>query len=632
MIDSRGFRQVDLVPGVHPQHDAVPGSRQAPPASRRVRILGSLRNIESGWLPTIVTLAILLAIPAVSPASTPLMTSALVFLFMAYAWNLVGGFLGEMSFAHMIFWAIGGYGLVLADNAGLLLGPVVIGLMLLAAVAGAGVAGLIRAVRLEGLLPVSIFTLVLGQIAYTWVSGTESLGRTEGLIVNSLPAVGMYPLFLLLGLLVVVAAVTNVALANARRGRQWLAIRDDAVGAQVAGINVSRQRYAAYVLSAALFAAGGAYQAYYSGSAAPENMLGMSTLIFVLLAVFVGGPGTAMGPLLGSVIIFGVQAAALHTSDSPDVSLWAQLLAFGSAVLLLRFVTPRLHGFDLATALLRRLSRQESGKNGEAKALRTVADATLLVDAAVPRSRHEERREQESLPLAVCDIHKSFGALKVLQGVSFTIEPGEVVGIVGPNGAGKSTLCNIISGIERPTAGDMMLAEHPLADVPVHDRSSHGMGRSFQTPRLFPSLSLTENLSLGRRQMSDSEAELTLRSMGIFASHRRRGDDSQFFARRLTEVLKAAIQGTEVLVLDEPLAGLTPVEQQVVLLLARRAAENGARVAIVEHLIPVLAPAVDRIVVLDGGRIVADGSPSVVLLQHEVVEAYLGKPHRVEEE
>jgi branched-chain amino acid transport system permease protein len=593
----------------------------------------ALLDVERGWLVTVVAFAVFLLLPAFRSNTIPTLTEGLVILTMCYAWNLVGGYLGEMSFAHMIFWAVGGYGVVFVINAEKPPLPWLLGLVVAAAAAGAGVAFLIRAARLEGLLPVSIFTLVLGQIVFTLVSGTDIFGRTEGIIVQSLPTLSQYAFFLVLVALTALAGFLNVAVANSRFGRELLAIRDDPVAANVAGINVSRRRYVAYILSAALFALGGAYQAYYGGSASPGLMLGVGPLILVSLAIFIGGPGTALGPLVGAIIIYGIQAAAVQISDSPNVALYAQLIAYGVALLLLRLITPRLKGNDLATAAIRAVARPFTRREAAPTAKAPVrVNAAEFVDRTLAQGQVSQGLAgEDARGVELTGVEKSFGALQVLRGVSFRIDPGEVVGIVGPNGAGKSTLCNLISGIERVSGGSITLHAKEISSVPTYQRSSHGMGRSFQTPRLFQSLSLPENLTLARHHLSNTDAVEILSEMGIENSRRRKGDDSQFFARRLTEVTKAAMQGSSVLMLDEPLAGLTPDEQDIVLQLARKAADEGACVAIVEHLIPVLAPAVDRIVVLHNGRIVADGAPAVVLQQDEVVEAYLGAPHTMEE-
>jgi branched-chain amino acid transport system permease protein len=594
----------------------------------------AVRDLERGWLITAAVFVLLGVISQTNPASIPTLTDGVVLLIMCYAWNYVGGSLGELSFAHMIFWGIGGYGLVLVTNAGDPVLPWLIALVVIGVIAGAAVAGLIRAAGLSGFLPVAIFTLVLGQLAFTFALSNARLGGGEGLIVQTLPSYTPQQLFFMVLALAAVAAVVNLCVTSSRFGRQLLAIRDDKVAATVAGVNVERKRYLAYMLSAALFVLGGAYQAYYGGYARPDLMLSISPLILVTLAIFVGGPGTAMGPLIGAFIIYGLQATTQQVASSADASLYAQLVAYGVALLILRLLFPRLKGVDLTTAIIRALRRRLRGEKREPTAT-AAAPASQTVDLILAAGDPAVTPAGEPTPregLHIVDVRKSFGRLDVLRGVSFSISPGEVVGILGPNGAGKSTLCNLISGVEPPTGGSIRLDGTEVTEVPVYRKSSHGMGRSFQTPRLFPSLSLAENLTLARDHLSEPVAEELLAKLGIERAHRRRGDDSQFFARRLTEVTKATMQGTAVLLLDEPLAGLTASEHEIVLEMARHAADNGACVAIVEHLIPVIAPAVDRMVVLHEGRIIADGPPTAVLQHEEVIEAYLGAPHTEEEQ
>jgi branched-chain amino acid transport system permease protein len=474
----------------------------------------------------------------------------------------------------------------------------------------------------------------VGQIAFSFATGNERLGGQEGLIVNSLPPYTPETLFLFLLALAALAALVNLAVTNNRFGRELLAIRDDPMAAKVAGVNVQRQRYLAYVLSAMLFVLGGAYQSYYGGYARPDLTLAIAPLIIVTLCIFVGGPGTAMGPLIGTIIIFGLQLGAEQVSDSADASLYAQLFAYGVALLLLRLLFPRLKGVDLATSIIRRLGRVFRRGKQQPQTAPAPASAAETVDAILTQgeARADTPAEAPDKGLQIVDVTKSFGRLEVLRGVSFSVRPGEVVGILGPNGAGKSTLCNLISGVEPPSGGAITLDGTELTGVPVHRKASHGMGRSFQTPRLFPSLSLAQNLTLARQHLGELTAEELLLKLGVQDARHRRGDDSQFFARRLTEVTKATMQGSSVLMLDEPLAGLTASEHEIVLGMARHAANAGACVVIVEHLIPVIAPMVDRMVVLHEGRIIADGAPTAVLEQEAVIEAYLGAPQTEDEQ
>jgi branched-chain amino acid transport system permease protein len=612
----------------------VPGTSQHRDPSKRGQRITRLLDVERGWSLTAVFFALMVAVPWLSASSMPTLTEGLLVLLMCYAWNLVGGYLGEFSVAHMVFWGLGAYGTVLVINDQRALLPWVVAIVMLAAVGGLILAGIIKLSGLWDALTLAILTTVFAEIAVSIARGNETLGGAEGLIVLSLPSWSTEAMFLVVVALTAAAAFTNVALGNSKIGREWLAIRDDRLAAAVAGINVEARRALAYVISAGFFALGGAYQAFYSGYAIPEVSLGLPILFVALLAVFTGGHGTALGPLIGWVIIYGLQVLASQLSNSPEVSLYAQLAEFTAALVVLRIVLPRLRGNTLADALAR-LPRQVRARVAD----RGVAESAGPTSAELPAGGLENEAlaatsgaaRELSEGLRITGVSKSFGPLAVLRDVTFEVRPGEVVGILGPNGAGKTTLCNLISGIEPATSGSISLDGQEVSRLPVRKRSAVGMGRSFQTPRLFESLTLMQNLMLGAKALDEGVADGALAAMSIPNSRERRGDDSQFFARRLTEVLKANVQATSLLMLDEPLAGLTSEEHEIVLGMARRKAEEGACVLIVEHLIPVLAPAVDRIVVLHGGRIIADGPPEEVLKNETVVEAYLGSAHEMEE-
>lgn len=592
--------------------------------------LKGLFELERGWSLTIAFFAVMVAIPWLSAGSIPTLTEGLLVLLMCYAWNIIGGFLGEFSVAHMIFWGLGAYTTVLVINEDRSLLPWILAVVVVAALCGVILSGIITLSGLWDALTLAILTTVFAEIAVSIARGSETLGGSEGLIALRLPEWSTETMFLIVVALCAAAALTNVALANSRVGREWLAIRDDRLAAAVAGINVDGRRALAYAISAVFFALGGAYQAFYAGYSTPEVSLGLPILFIAILAVFTGGHGTVLGPLVGWAIIYGLQVLASQLSSSPKVSLYAQLTAFAAALIILRVVLPRLRGDTLSGVLVKLPTRLRTRFRGDSSGESTsqpTADA--MAKESLVESQGERRELTEGLRIE--GISKSFGTLQVLRDVNFEVRPGEVVGILGPNGAGKTTLCNLISGIEPATSGAITLDNVDVGRLPVRKRSREGIGRSFQTPRLFDSLSLMHNLMLASRQMSEATADEALAAMAIPNSRSRRGDDSQFFARRLTEVLKASVHASSLLMLDEPLAGLTSDEHEIVLGMARRKAQEGACVLIVEHLIPVLAPAVDRIVVLHDGQIIANGPPAEVLKNEAVIEAYLGTAHEMEE-
>lgn len=577
-----------------------------------------------------------------SQSTMPVLINGLLFLLLCYAWNIVGGFLGELSIAHMIFWGFGGYGLALALNNGLPTLPALAAITLGGALLGAVVAALIYVVRLESALYVAIFTLVLADIVVAYVHNAGWLGGPEGTIVFTLQGLSENAQYITLVALVGVAIAVNLALANSVLGMKWRAVRDDPVASRTVGINVDRERVAAYAVSAVICALGGAFQTYYSSYARPDVSFDASFLILAILAVFVGGAGTALGPLGGALVIYGLGALVTVVSTSPKASLYAQVLEFSVALLLMRTVLPRLGHRDLLSAAghsimhmsRAALPRSQQSESAHGQVAIESTERVAPIEERAMKSLPRMGEEPHARPVAEYDgpgghlelqgIAKSFGTVRVLKDVSFTVKRGEVVGIVGPNGAGKSTLCNIVSGLERPTAGRVIVDGKDVTTRMPYVRAKTGFGRSFQAPRLFSSLRLTENLAIGGKH-SIADAQRALADVGVNNAEQRWGDDSNFFARRLTEVSRAKSLGDAILLLDEPLAGLTDDQRQTVLEDARRAADAGAAVLIVEHLIPVLAPRVDRIVVLANGVVIADGAPREVLTDQMVIDTYLGR-------
>jgi len=570
-------------------------------------------------------LAVLAVLPLVTPGSLlTIATTDLIFLQLAYAWNLVGGFLGELSLGHMIFWAMGSFGVILAINHGLPVPAVLAGLVLAGAAAGVGMALAIRLARLEGLLYVAIFTLILGEICASVAGNWPPLGASTGIVAVRLPGIGPDGQYELLAGAVLMAVAANVWVSLTRRGIRWQAIRDDAAAAETAGVRITRERAGAYALSAALCVLGGAFQGYYTGSASATVSLDVSVLITVSLAVFVGGPGTLLGPLAGALVIYGLGSVVTSVSTSVNASLYAQVAEFAVALIALRLLVPRLGNRDLLSGIGWLLSRRVPRLRPGQATRRRAADRGEPV--ILPPAGHPP---PGGGPLVIDAVGKAFGQVTVLRGVSFQVEPGQVVGLLGANGAGKSTLCNILSGLLRPDQGAVSLGGTDLARIPVTERSRLGVGRSFQTPRLFPTLSLRDNLAVSTA-IGHGQAGQILHALAVEGADTRVSRESEFFARRLAEVARAVFLGRQLLLLDEPLAGLTEDQHTVVLGLARQAARSGSRVILVEHLVPVVAPVVDKLVVLAGGVVIADGPPAEVLADAAVIDAYLGSALVVE--
>jgi ABC-type branched-subunit amino acid transport system ATPase component/ABC-type uncharacterized transport system permease subunit len=494
-------------------------------------------------------------------------------------------------------------------------------LAILAGVGGAVLAWTITVSQFTGMFGIAIYTIIVAEMAISVAQNLNWLGKDVGLILPTLPGGTTRQLYYVILALAVVVAALNLAVWRAMVGLRWRAIKDDAAVASVVGIAVSRERTIAYALSATCCSLGGAFQAYYAGYARSDVSLSLELLIQAVLAVYVGGAGTALGPLVGGFIIYGLGAVAQTLSSNVDISLYAQLVQYAAALLLISFALRRSGRQDLLTAAV---SRWRLARRPRAVGVAEVveSDPSLAVDEILAS---RDNSELSRAGLQVEDVAKSFGAVEVLSGVTFHVRPGEILAVVGPNGAGKSTLCNIVSGLEGVSAGRVLLDGVPLTSLPIRRRTAYGIGRTFQTPRLFSSLTLTENLVATGAFTSESAVK-ALEAVGIVNPDDRYGDDSDFFARRLSEVARAMRQGSTLLLLDEPLAGLTDGEQDIIIKLARAAAAGGSAVLLIEHLIPKIAPVVDRMVVLFEGNVIADGQPDDVLALEAVMDSYLGRP------
>jgi ABC-type branched-subunit amino acid transport system ATPase component len=233
-------------------------------------------------------------------------------------------------------------------------------------------------------------------------------------------------------------------------------------------------------------------------------------------------------------------------------------------------------------------------------------------------------------------VHRRFGGLHALQGVGLTVDAGEVVGLAGANGAGKSTLLNCIAGQLGIDEGAIRLAGEEIHDLPPHDRSRRGIGRAFQDPRVFPTLTVLQNAALAavyarpgrvhwRFRAEDVEAgERLLDDLGIAdLAQAPAGSLSVFDTKRL--MLACALAGDpRILLLDEPAGGLSPGEIEAIVGFCDVARRRGAGVVVVEHVMSFLSEVADRVVVLHEGRNLFEGSPDAMAADAKVRATWLG--------
>lgn len=233
--------------------------------------------------------------------------------------------------------------------------------------------------------------------------------------------------------------------------------------------------------------------------------------------------------------------------------------------------------------------------------------------------------------LTVEGVSKSFGGLKAVSGATFVLAEGEMLGLIGPNGAGKTTLFHLISGFLRPDEGRVRYAGEDLADLRPHDICRRGMVRTFQVTRPFPRLSVTENVLVGamervaHRREALAIAEEVLALTGLAEKSGHMGHSLTLPDRKRLELARALATRPRVLLLDEVMAGLNPAETGRLIELIRTVHARGITILLIEHVMKAVMALSQRILVLNYGELIAEGSPEAIVKNPKVIEAYLGE-------
>jgi branched-chain amino acid transport system ATP-binding protein len=234
--------------------------------------------------------------------------------------------------------------------------------------------------------------------------------------------------------------------------------------------------------------------------------------------------------------------------------------------------------------------------------------------------------------LSVSGLSKNFRGLAAIQNVSFTIEPQSITSIIGPNGAGKSTLFNLITGYLPPTAGEIRFKDRRITGMATNRIAELGVARAFQIAKPFRDLSVFENVRIGALfgKTGPRDVEATTRRglelAGIASLAESPASALTVGQLRHLEVARAIATRADLLLADEPCAGLNPTETAAMIDVLRKIRSNGITVVLVEHDMPSVMEVSDRLLVLDAGAMIADGPPAIVSKDPRVIAAYLGTP------
>ena len=236
--------------------------------------------------------------------------------------------------------------------------------------------------------------------------------------------------------------------------------------------------------------------------------------------------------------------------------------------------------------------------------------------------------------LSAENVSKEFGNLRAVAGADLSIDEGEIIGLIGPNGAGKSTFFNCLAGDTLPSTGRIVFDGIDVTRSSPEEHARLGIGRTFQVPATFEDLTVLDNVMVGaflrhpHRAQAREHALQVLDTVGLKDRQNLRARSLGTPGRKRLEIARVLATGPRLMLLDEALAGLTPVELQQAIALVRKIHQSGVTIVIVEHIMEVIMTLAQRIIVFNQGHVIAKGKPADVVREEAVIEAYLGRGHR----
>jgi branched-chain amino acid transport system permease protein len=563
----------------------------------------------------------------------PFFLSLLIMVFfwgtLASAWNLLGGFAGQISLGHTAFFGIGAYAsTILFLDFGV---SPWLGMLAGAAISiSVGIAIGYPCFRLTShffALATIAFAEVLSLIASYWRGLTKG---GVGLLIPFSPGLKNFmfeektsyayvALAMMLGVIFV-----SYHIKKSRFGFYLNAIGQDQDAAESLGVNTHRCKMICFVISILFTSLAGTFYAQYFLFIDPETSFSLPLSIQLALLSIIGGLGTVFGPIIGAFVLTPLDVFLRGWLGG--ISAGLNFIVYGVILIIAVIYFP----YGIAGWFNRLLSRYKDSAWDER--MRFVEP---VMTPPGQGGEHRERQDvHEPVLFQAISLSKRFGGITAVKDLTFEIRRGEVLGLIGPNGAGKTTIFNLISGFLRPDDGETRFKGERVTRINVaHKLCLMGMGRTFQLVKPFQNMTVLENVMVGcfcrekAVQKAQANALQIIRFVGLANQARMAAGNLTIADRKRLELGRALATEPELLLLDEVIAGLNPKETQDIIEIVKSISARGVTILMIEHVMKAVMALSDRIMVVTYGERIAEGTPKEISTAKEVIDAYLGEEY-----